>query len=322
MTFTTETRVTQSQHEQAVYEACPRELLVVSYGLGLDSTAMLVEMRNRGMRPDLILFADTGAEKPETYAYLPIMQAWLRSVGFPEITVVRFAPTHATYRTLEGKCLTNETMPSLAYGKHSCALVFKVEVQVKYLRKHAAVRGLLAAGGRVVKCIGYDDSEADRNRRAKADRAVAKKRLVIADKINCGQKPGADLWESQNCDYRYLLQDWNLERTQLAEIIVAAGLPVPCKSACFFCPASQPEEVVQLRLDHPELYARAVAIESLEHTGKHAVKRLAAGETIKHGLGMGNWAWSALANCSDPSQARATLRAAGFKVSKTAVLRP
>ncbi len=43
-------------------------LLVVSYGVGLDSTAMLVEMHNRGMRPDLILFSDTGGEKPETYA--------------------------------------------------------------------------------------------------------------------------------------------------------------------------------------------------------------------------------------------------------------
>ena len=42
---------------------CP---LVVAYGLGVNSTAMLGEFANRGVRPDLILFADTGGEKPET----------------------------------------------------------------------------------------------------------------------------------------------------------------------------------------------------------------------------------------------------------------
>jgi hypothetical protein len=31
---------------------------------------MLIEFAHRGIRPDLILFADTGGEKPETYQYL------------------------------------------------------------------------------------------------------------------------------------------------------------------------------------------------------------------------------------------------------------
>ena len=34
--------------------------LVVSYGLGVDSTAMLIHLQQQGIRPDLILFADTG----------------------------------------------------------------------------------------------------------------------------------------------------------------------------------------------------------------------------------------------------------------------
>lgn len=65
-----------------------RSLLVVAYGMGVDSTAMLVGLHQRGVRPDLILFADTGGEKPETYAYLPIIQAWLERVGFPPVVVV------------------------------------------------------------------------------------------------------------------------------------------------------------------------------------------------------------------------------------------
>jgi hypothetical protein len=291
-----------------------RNLNIVSYGLGLDSTAMLVEMHNRGMRPDLILFSDTGGEKPETYSYLPIMQAWCQRVGFPEITVVRYQPKRALYTTLEGKCLANETLPALAYGGHTCSIVFKIEVQVKHLKHHSLVQRHLAAGGRLTKLIGYDDSSADRRRRAKADRAVSKRQLQIADRVSCGQKPGADMWETQHCDYAYPLQDWGLERAQLAAIIEAAGLPVPPKSACFYCPASQPEEVVQLRLEHPELYERALRIERLARDGKH-------GLTTKLGLGMGNWAWESLADCDDPAKAREHLRALGVKVGAGA-LRP
>jgi hypothetical protein len=78
--------------------------LVVSYGMGVDSTAMLVGMHARGIRPDLILFADTGGEKPETYAYEAVMQRWLASVGFPPITTVKLGTIngkHGTYSTLE-----------------------------------------------------------------------------------------------------------------------------------------------------------------------------------------------------------------------------
>src|SRR5690242_16284190 len=56
--------------------------LVVSHGLGVDSTAMILGFVERGIRPDLILFADTGSEKRSTYAYLPVMNAYLAEVGF------------------------------------------------------------------------------------------------------------------------------------------------------------------------------------------------------------------------------------------------
>src|SRR5271168_730722 len=68
---------------------CP---LVVAYGLGVNSTAMLIEFANRGIHPDLILFADTGGEKPETYQYLKVIQPFLKRVGFPRVIVVRYRP--------------------------------------------------------------------------------------------------------------------------------------------------------------------------------------------------------------------------------------
>ncbi len=98
------------------WPGCP---LVVAYGLGVDSTAMLVEFVLRGIRPDLILFADTGGEKPETYQYLYVIRPFLRGVGFPDVTVVRYRPKRAVYDTLEAQCLHTGTLPSLAYGGKS-----------------------------------------------------------------------------------------------------------------------------------------------------------------------------------------------------------
>jgi hypothetical protein len=57
--------------------------------MGVDSTAALVGLWRDGIRPDLILFADTGNEKQETYDYLPVIQGWLEAVGFPRVDVVR-----------------------------------------------------------------------------------------------------------------------------------------------------------------------------------------------------------------------------------------
>jgi len=274
---------------------------VVSYGMGLDSTAMLVLMARAGIRPDLIIFSDTGGETPETYAYLDVINAWLREQGFPTVTVVQYEPTRAPYTTLEGKCIENQTLPSLAFGGHSCALVFKRDVMVKYLKG-------LNIEGPIEKFIGYDDSKADRRRRAKSDRVTDKLRLKVVARAEQGRAPLADQWEANRCSFRYLLQEQGLERPALAAIIEAAGLPVPDKSACFFCPATKPSEVVALKLKHPDLYERAVAMERGARDGRHGLQ-------TKAGLGMGGWAWEWLRDCDDPSAAADFLKARGAKVA-------
>ena len=51
---------------------------VVGYGGGTDSTAMLIGLWKNHIPVDLILFADPGGEQPHTYAYLEIMDRWLK----------------------------------------------------------------------------------------------------------------------------------------------------------------------------------------------------------------------------------------------------
>jgi hypothetical protein len=60
---------------------------------------MLIEFARRGVRSDLILFANTDGEKPETYAYLPVVQQYLQTVGFPPVVTVQYEPTRAACPT-------------------------------------------------------------------------------------------------------------------------------------------------------------------------------------------------------------------------------
>lgn len=248
--------------------------LVVSYGVGVDSSALLIEMHRRGIRPDLILFADAGGEKPETYAYIPIMDAWLQSVDFPTITIVRYQPKRAVYETLEGKCLNNQTLPSLAFGKHSCSIVFKADPQDKFVSQWQPAIDAWQAGQRVRKAIGYDNGDQDCRRRIKADRAVSRKAARGAR-------------DSIRYEYIYPLQDWAIDRVECLRLIAWAGLPQPMKSACWFCPASKKSEIIWLRDTHPLLFQRAIALEINAREGKHGLA------TVK-GLGRSH-AWADLA---------------------------
>jgi 3'-phosphoadenosine 5'-phosphosulfate sulfotransferase (PAPS reductase)/FAD synthetase len=211
---------------------CP---LAVAYGLGVDSTAMLVEFAAREIRPDLILFADTGGEKPETYAYLPVIQDFLRRAGFSEVVTVRYVPKRAAYHTLEQQCLHTGTLPSLAYGGRSCSIKYKKTPQGQFLRDWPPALECWARGGKVVQAIGFDAGPADSRRRR--------------------------FEEDARFLYWYPLADWGYDRGRCEDIIRAAGLPVPPKSSCFFCPAMKKHEIVWLQEQHPELLERALEIE-------------------------------------------------------------
>lgn len=212
--------------------------IVVAYGMGVDSTAVLVGMAQRGERPDLILFADTGDEKPETYAYLPIINGWLKSVGFPLVTVVKNARPKSGDKSLSDSCLRLGTLPALAYGMHQCSLVWKRDPQHKYIKAWQPAKDAWAAGEKVTTCIGYDAGPRDSCRQYKAE----------------GK-------ESPGFTNRFPLIEWGWDREECKRQIAAAGLPVPVKSACFHCPASKKDEIVSLQQLHPVLFQKAIALE-------------------------------------------------------------
>lgn len=137
---------------------------VVSLGMGTDSIAMLIGLKQRGIRPDLILFSDPGNERPETYAYLLPLSRWLEHSGFPPITIVRYRARRFKfhpYHSLAGNMLANRTLPSIAFYRKGCSVKAKGDV----LDGHV---GRTFGDVPCYRLIGYDDSKKDRKRSCRA----------------------------------------------------------------------------------------------------------------------------------------------------------
>lgn len=201
--------------------------VMVSYGAGTNSTALLVEMVRRGEHVDLITFADTGGERPETYAYVQLFSDWLVAHGMPPIITVHKG---GKVETLEENCLRMSMLPSVAYGFKSCSQKFKVEPQEKFANNHPLTKGAWSEGLKVIKCIGYDAGEPQR----------------------------AKFHEDKKYVWRYPLLEWDMGREECVASIRNAGLPLPGKSSCFFCPNSKTQEILTLPDD---LQDRAIAME-------------------------------------------------------------
>lgn len=61
----------------------------------------------------------------------------------------------------------------------------------------------------------------------------------------------------------YPLLDLGLRRTDCQRIIRAANLPVPPKSACWFCPMKRPEDWQNQRREQPDLFTKSCQLEAL-----------------------------------------------------------
>ena len=203
-------------------------MIVVSYGGGTNSTALLVGLVERGEGVDLILFADTGGERPETYDYVNEFSDWLERRRYPRVQVVRREGA-----SLETDCLSRAVVPSIAYGRKSCSDKFKLRPQNKFVSEHPAAQAAWARGEQVLKLIGFDADEPQR----------------------------AGDFSTKRYAYRYPLIEWGWGRAACVEAIARAELPQPGKSSCFFCPSMKKHEIIALGKEHPKLAQRAIAIE-------------------------------------------------------------
>jgi len=210
-------------------------LLVVAFGGGTNSTAMLCGFREREVRPDLILFADTGGEMPHTYEHVMEMDTQCRIWWGVGIETVR-KTYQGGFEGLEGECIRGKKLPALAYGRKACSVKYKSEPQTRRLKSFMAERESLTA----TRSIGYDSGEGHR-----------------ATDIT-----GEDLKSGRHVHNWFPLIEWGWRRQDCVEAIDRHGLTQPGKSSCWFCPAMKRGEILKLKRTNPDLFARALKIES------------------------------------------------------------
>ena len=228
---------------------------IISYGGGTNSTAMIIELYNRKIPIDLIMFSDTGdfwgkrkfGEKPHTYNYVEMFSKWCVDHGLPEITIVRKA---GNGETLEEELTRKKTLPPVAFGFKTCSQKYKIQPQLKYANNLKEAKEIWKAGNKITRCIGYDADEP--------------------------QRADAEIPEDQAKKYinYYPLIEWDIGRDDCIEIIKNAGLCQPGKSSCYYCPNAHVSEIKQLKALYPELAQRAVNLEDNARENMTTVKGL------------------------------------------------
>jgi hypothetical protein len=212
-----------------------------SFGGGVQSMSALVLAAERRIDFPLFLMANVGddSENPGTLRYVEEYARPFAADHGIELVVLDRVKRDGSVETL-WKRLTRDGSRSLpipvrmsngAPGTRSCTTDFKIKVIAKELKR----RGATAANPATIGIgISVDEIHRANNRRVEPHEVIV-----------------------------YPLLDLGLRRTDCARVIREAGLPVPPKSSCFFCPFHRPETWHDQRRDEPELFEKSCQLEEL-----------------------------------------------------------
>lgn len=215
-------------------------LRTISYGGGVQSTALVVLAAQGVIDFPVALFANVGddSEHPATLEYVRnVAVPWAaeRGVTIHEVQKVRRDGTKdSLLRALVRKERSIDIpvrMANGAPGNRNCTHTFKIGVLDRWLREQGAT-----AEDPATVALGISTDELER----------------------AGRGRGSDLQE--RC---YPLLDLGLDRSACERVIRDAGLPVPPKSACWFCPFKRPAEWQTMAREAPNRFAMAVQMETM-----------------------------------------------------------
>jgi hypothetical protein len=221
----------------------PDTIRAFSFGGGQQSVACLVLASQGRIDYPLFLFANVGkdSEQPETLRYVEEYArpfAASHGIELAELSRVgRAGPRRGETRTLladlerpDSKSIPIPVrMAGAGPGTRQCTDRYKIKVIADELARRGATEERPATVG-----IG-----------------------ISLDEIHRANNRSRIPHESVT----YPLLELGLRRTDCQRVITAAGLPVPPKSACWFCPMKRPTEWHELRRTQPELFEHACALE-------------------------------------------------------------
>src|SRR5215468_4909221 len=121
---------------------------------------------------------------------------------------------------------------------------YKRTPQDRFILQRYPPLEVLQRSQRVVRAIGFEAGE-ERRTYAHVVKAIGldaneEHRLTWSRSIKPKAKQSRESWLDQHYFvYWYPLMEWGWDREHCKRVIADAGLPIPVKSACFFCPASK-----------------------------------------------------------------------------------
>lgn len=200
-----------------------KRVVFVSFGGGVDSWALYFLLLSKGLRPMIDFFpiyVDHGGDLPESRAY----NYRMIDKGYP-LLVAR--PNVEGFRNIFDYYWHKQIIPFFS-GK-SCNAKWKIAPIERVMRQLAIDLDPQQDHG-FFQLLGFNADEGYREVRSR------------------------DRFESQGITSLYPLIEEGLGRKACKELIKDHGVPVPPKSACFFCGAQSPEEWRYLRRQHPDLF--------------------------------------------------------------------
>lgn len=219
-------------------------LRVISFGGGQQSTALLVLAARGEIDFRTFLFANVGDDSErkatlryvETYAKPYAAKHGLELVELRRI--MQRGPDKGQERTLlqdleqpgSKSIRIPMRMDNGAPGNRGCTEQWKIDVIARETRRRGATPGQPAVVG-----MGISTDEMSRAK----DSAIPHHRNV------------------------HPLLDLGLRRIDCQRIIRSASLPMPPKSACWFCPMKRPEDWQNLRREEPQEFEKACQLEDL-----------------------------------------------------------
>lgn len=211
---------------------------VFSFGGGVQSTAVLVLIAQKRLQYEVLLFANVGEDSES-----PLALQYIREIAWPyaerngiRLEEVKRVKRDGTVETILGRIKDHPRsiplpvfLPSGAPGNRTCTRDFKVLNIARWLRKNGATKDNPTVVG-----LGISTDEFQR---ARTDSGFAYETL------------------------EYPLLDLRMSRADCIRLIKEAGLPVPPKSACWFCPFTRPSGWKKMARTQPALFQQAVDLD-------------------------------------------------------------
>lgn len=215
-----------------------------SYGGGIQSNACLVLATQGFIDCKLFIFANVGddSEHPDTLAYIRDVAAPYAAQNGIELCTVSARDTiYQNIMKQNRRIIIPAHLSNGAPGNRTCTTDYKIRVISREIKRRGATKANPWTVG-----LGISTDEFYRAR----------------------NYSGYDYYTTA-----HPLLDLRLSRANCVGVIERAGLPVPPKSACWFCPFQSDRRWHELRKTRPDLFDKACQMEKRINEKREAIGR-------------------------------------------------